>query len=89
MLTNFLFFTLFYKPLWLSHIDILLKITIQKCCPDIHLSNFIIVKGSDGQEYSNRLEHSNWRESFFIVYSLSLAKPFATRRALKVCILLA
>ena len=48
-----------YETVWLHHIDVFLKISIQKYNLDIHLPNFIIEMCHNGQENLNKLKHGN------------------------------
>ena len=56
-----------YETIWLHHIGALVKILIQECSLDIHLSYFITEMCCNGQEYYDGLEHGYRTEGFLIV----------------------
>ena len=58
---------LWYESVWLHHIDVFFKITVQEHYLDIHLLYLIIEMHRNGQKYSNGLEHGYWCESLLIV----------------------
>ena len=72
-----------YEPFWLGHINLFIKIAVQKHSLDIHLSNLIIETGCHGQENSDGFKHCYRRESFFIVHYLFLCIAFRNKSSLK------
>ena len=78
-----MFLAFCYKTIWQHHIDALIKIVIQECGLDIHLSYFVIEMCYNGLKYSNGLKHDYQQEGLLTVETRFLTITFCDKPSLK------